>query len=148
MDAAIKIIKQHGIKGLQRGQGPTTVRESTGLCLYFTLIEKLTKDLTPVGCDKSNVPIYVPIIAGGVGGTFYWVFNYPFDYVKTLMQADTFGNFKYPTMWSCFKQQYALGGYSTFFKGYGICMLRSFPVNAAAITTYRFMQNLTGAHSH
>ena len=78
----------------------------------------------------------------------YWVFNYPFDYVKTLMQADTLGNFKYPNMLSCFKQQYAVGGLQTFFKGYGVCMMRSFPVNAAAITVYRFMQKVTGTHSH
>lgn len=104
--------------------------------------------MTPANCDKNNVPIYVPLIAGGIGGTMYWVFNYPFDYVKTLMQADTFGKFKYPTMMSCFKEQYALGGWQTFFKGYVVCMMRSFPVNAAAITVYRFMQRITGTHSH
>lgn len=26
LDAAVKIFKQHGFKGLNRGQGPTTVR--------------------------------------------------------------------------------------------------------------------------
>ena len=64
------------------------------------------------------------------------------------MQADTFGKFKYPTMVSCFKEQYALGGWRSFFKGYVICMMRSFPVNAAAIFVYRFMQKITGTHSH
>jgi solute carrier family 25 carnitine/acylcarnitine transporter 20/29 len=38
VDAVVKIFKNHGIKGLFRGQGPTTVRESTGLALYFTVI--------------------------------------------------------------------------------------------------------------
>lgn len=71
------------------------------------------------------------------------MFNYPFDYVKTLMQSDKFGEFKYPTMASCFREQYAAGGWQTFFKGYGICMMRSVPVNAAAITVYRFMQRIT-----
>ena len=107
----------------------------------------MTQYLTPPNAGK-NVPIYVPLIAGGIGGTFYWVFNYPFDYVKTLMQSDTFGKFKYPTMMSCFREQYRLGGWQTFFKGYVICMMRSFPVNAAAVATYRTMQQLTGAVSH
>ena len=147
MDAVVKIFKQWGIKGLNRGQIPTTIRESTGLCLYFSLIERVTQYLTPPNAG-SNVPIYVPMIAGGVGGTFYWVFNYPFDYVKTLMQSDKFGDFKYPTMMSCFREQYRIGGWSTFFKGYGICMMRSFPVNAAAVATYRTMQKLTGTVSH
>jgi solute carrier family 25 carnitine/acylcarnitine transporter 20/29 len=148
LDATIKIFKQHGFKGLHRGQGPTTIRESTGLCLYFTVIEKLTAELTPPNVAKSDVPIYVPIIAGGIGGTSYWMFNYPFDYVKTLMQSDKFGEFKYKNMAQCFSEQFKQNGWRTFFKGYVICMMRSFPVNAAAITVYRFMQNVTGAKSH
>jgi solute carrier family 25 carnitine/acylcarnitine transporter 20/29 len=94
------------------------------------------------------VPIYVPILAGGIGGTSYWMFNYPFDYVKTLMQSDKFGEFKYKNMISCFKDQYATGGWRAFFKGYVICMMRSFPVNAAAITVYRFMQKVTNVGTH
>lgn len=90
----------------------------------------------------------MPLIAGGLGGTMYWVFNYPFDYVKTLMQSDKFGEFKYPNMISCFREQYRLGGWKTFFKGYVICMMRSFPVNAAAVATYRVMQKFTGHVSH
>ena len=43
LDAGAKIFKNQGIKGLFRGQAPTTVREATGLSLYFTVIEKLTK---------------------------------------------------------------------------------------------------------
>lgn len=124
------------------------MRESTGLCLYFTVIEKVTKSLTPPNSHPNNVPIHVPLIAGGVGGTMYWVFNYPFDYVKTLMQSDKFGEFKYPNMASCFREQYSLGGWRTFFKGYVICMMRSFPVNAAAVATYRAMQRFTGHVSH
>jgi solute carrier family 25 (mitochondrial carnitine/acylcarnitine transporter), member 20/29 len=108
----------------------------------------VTKELTPKDLGEKSVPIYVPIMAGGIGGTSYWVFNYPFDYVKTLMQSDALGNFRYPTMMSCFRDQFKLGGYSTFFKGYGICLMRSFPVNAAAVTVYRAMQTLTGAKSH
>ena len=146
LDATFKIFKQYGFRGLHRGQGPTTVRESTGLGLYFTVIEYLTTKLTPPNTDKNNVPIYVPLIAGGIGGTFYWVFNYPFDYVKTLMQTDKLGDLKYKSMAQCFSEQFKLGGWRAFYKGYLICMMRSFPVNAAAIVVYRFMQKITGTH--
>jgi hypothetical protein len=76
------------------------------LCLYFTVIEKLTEILSLPGVTKADQPFYVPLIAGGVGGTSYWMFNYPFDYVKTLMQSDKFGEFKYQTMVQCFRDQY------------------------------------------
>ncbi len=49
LDATKKIFQQYGFKGLNRGQGPTTIRESTGLCLYFSVIEYLTQKLTPPG---------------------------------------------------------------------------------------------------
>jgi len=104
--------------------------------------------LTPVGVEKSKVPFYVPFLAGGIGGTSYWMLNYPFDYVKTLMQSDKFGDYKYPNMLSCFKDQYRYGGWQIFFKGYGICMMRSFPVNAVTIFVYRSIQNLTGVGNH
>jgi solute carrier family 25 carnitine/acylcarnitine transporter 20/29 len=109
------------------------------------VIEYLTAKLTPPGVDKNSVPIYVPMVSGGVGGTAYWVFNYPFDYVKTLMQSDKLGDLKYKSMAQCFSDQYRQGGWRTFYKGYLICLMRSFPVNAAAITVYRFMQKVTGS---
>ena len=147
LDAMVKIVKNHGIKALYRGQGPTLVRESTGLAFFMTVVDIITRKLTPPGTDKNNVPFYVPLIAGGVGGTTYWMFNYPFDYVKTIMQSDKFGDYKYPNMMSCFKEQYAMGGWRAFFKGYVICMCRSFPVNACFVFTYRTMQKLTGTAS-
>ena len=63
----------------------------------------VTRNLTPAGVDKNNVPVYVPLLAGGIAGTTYWMFNYPFDYVKTLMQSDKFGDYKYKNMAQCFR---------------------------------------------
>ena len=92
--------------------------------------------------------MYVTLVVGGFAGIFYWVFNYPFDYVKTLMQSDKFGDFKYKSMLDCFQKEYKAHGINAFYKGYLICMLRSFPVNAALLLTYRFMQRITGVTSH
>ena len=137
------------MKALFRGQAPSTVRESTGLMFYFTTIEKVTDLLTPAGVtSKKDLPVYVPFLAGGIGGTTYWMFNYPFDYVKTMMQSDKFGEFRYKSMADCFVQQYRENGWRTFFKGYVICMMRSFPVNSAMMVTYRLMQRLSGVSSH
>ena len=119
------------------------------MALYFTTIEKITDALTPAGVtNKVDLPVYVPFIAGGVGGTMYWAFNYPFDYVKTLMQTDKLGDFKYKSTLQCFQESYKNHGMGGFFKGYLICMMRSFPVNAAAIVVYRLMQRLSNAATH
>ena len=109
----------------------------------------MTDYLTPKGVtDKSHLPFYVPFLAGGTAGTSYWVFTYPIDYVKTAMQTDKLGNFKYVNTLDCIKQKYAEHGLKGFYKGYVICMLRSFPVNAASIIVYRLMQRLTGVKAH
>ncbi len=108
----------------------------------------MTKILAPPDVHQNEVPIYVPLIAGGMGGIAAWMFNYPVDYVKTLMQSDKLGDFKYPTMASVFREQYRLGGWRVFFKGYLICMMRSLPVNSISVAIYRVMQRLTGHVSH
>lgn len=101
--------------------------------------------LTPEGIvQKKDMPIYVPFLAGGFGGSFYWSFNYPIDYVKTLMQTDNLDNKKYHSTLQCFRDKYAEHGIRGFYKGYVICMMRSLPTNAAAIVVYRLMQRVTG----
>lgn len=125
------------------------MREGTGLVLYLSTIEMITDYLTPKGVvDKSTLPFYIPFLAGGIGGTMYWAFNYPIDYVKTAMQTDKLGDFKYKTTMDCFRQKYQEHGVKGFFKGYTICMMRSFPVNAASIIVYRFMQRITNVQAH
>ncbi len=105
--------------------------------------------MTPAGVtNKNDLPLYVPFIAGGIGGTAYWAFNYPFDYVKTLMQTDKLDDPKYKSTLQCFRDSYNVHGIRGFFKGYVICMMRSFPVNAAAIVVYRTMQKISNVATH
>ena len=109
----------------------------------------MTDLFTPEGVtSKKDLPFWIPFIAGGIGGSTYWVLNYPVDYVKTLMQTDKFGEFKFKSTLDCFKTQFQEGGIRTFYKGYVICMMRSFPVNAAAMVTYRIMQRISNVASH
>jgi len=64
------------------------------------------------------------------------------------MQTDKLDNPKYQSMIQCFRESYNAHGAKGFFKGYVICMMRSFPVNAAAIVVYRTMQKLSNVGSH
>lgn len=95
LNALIVIFQKYGVAGVYKGMVPSVTRECTGLTFFFTVIDYLTKKLTPHGVSKKDTPFYVPFIAGGLGGTAYWAFNYPIDYVKTLMQSDSFEKPKY-----------------------------------------------------
>lgn len=81
---------------------------------------------------------------GGFSGSISWLFTYPIDYVKTLIQSDDINQRKFVSAIDCVKKQYKAEGIRTFFKGLGITMLRSFPVNGAGFLTFESMMRLTG----
>jgi len=41
----------------------------------------------PEGQGSSSAPIMTAFFAGGLAGCNSWLFTYPIDYVKTLMQS-------------------------------------------------------------
>jgi len=73
-----------------------------------------------------------------MAGISFWLFAYPFDYVKTLMQTDNLEktNAKYKGMIDCFSKEFKAGGLSTFYKGLGVAFLRAAFVNAGAFFSF------------
>lgn len=90
----------------------------------------------PKGEDSSKAPITAAFLAGGLAGVNSWIFTYPIDYVKTLTQSQNLDMLTYKNAWDCAKKQYNHEGYRTFFKGLGITILRSFPVNGTAFLSF------------
>jgi solute carrier family 25 carnitine/acylcarnitine transporter 20/29 len=68
-------------------------------------------------------------IAGGISGSSSWLLSYPIDYVKTVIQSQQIENIKYKSAIDCVIKKYKEEGVKTFFKGLGVTLLRSFPVN-------------------
>lgn len=68
-------------------------------------------------------------IAGGISGSSSWLLSYPIDYVKTVIQSQQIENIKYKSGIDCAIKKYKEEGVKTFFKGLGVTLLRSFPVN-------------------
>ena len=75
---------------------------------------------------------------------FSWLFTYPIDYVKTLVQSDSLEPRKYKSAIDCARTQYHREGVKTFFKGLGVTMLRSFPVNGVGFLSFEWMMRMTG----
>ena len=78
----------------------------------------------------------ISFFAGGIAGSASWFFSYPVDYIKTKMQSQNLYDLKYRNSMDCAKQMYKKEGIRTFFKGLGITLLRSFPVNGVAFLSY------------
>uniref|UniRef100_A0A915D7V5 Cilia- and flagella-associated protein 36 n=1 Tax=Ditylenchus dipsaci TaxID=166011 RepID=A0A915D7V5_9BILA len=81
------IIRQHGYKSLTRGLLATQLRDTTGIGIYFASYEYMARKMSKDGQMESLTSVQL-LLAGGMAGTFSWMFNYPVDVIKTRFQAD------------------------------------------------------------
>lgn len=136
VDAGIQIYKKYGIRGLYLGFNTTLFREVIALSEYFGCYELAMRVSSPDGDDSSKTPIFVSFLAGGTAGAVSWMFSYPIDYVKTVYQSQSLEDIKYRSGLDCARQKYREEGIRTFFKGLGVTMLRSFPVNGVGFLVF------------
>lgn len=92
--------------------------------------------LSPENEDPSQAPVFGAFLAGGLAGCSSWLFTYPIDYVKTVIQSQIPSNIQYKSAMDCAKRKYKEEGLRTFFKGFGVTMMRSFPVNGAGFFSF------------
>ncbi|KAI1713292.1 mitochondrial carrier protein [Ditylenchus destructor] len=131
------IIQQHGWKPLTRGLLATQLRDSTGIGVYFAAYEFLARKMSPDGQMESLNSLQL-LLAGGLAGTFSWLFNYPVDVIKTRFQADD----SYKNYMEVINKMYAERGARTFFVGLGSTLIRAFPTNAATFFTVEWTYRL------
>lgn len=86
------------------------------------------------------------MIGGAFAGITFWIFAYPMDYVKTLLQTDSLNKSeaKYKGMIDCFNQQMKNAGLSTFYKGLGVALVRAAFVNAGAFFSFEAALRMLG----
>ena len=70
------------------------------------------------------------LIAGPAAGVGFWLFIYPADYAKTMLQTDSFTSPKYKGWIDCLKKE-APKGVRVIFTGYGIMVVRAMVCSAA-----------------
>jgi len=60
----------------------------------------------PEGKGSLHAPLMASFLAGGLAGANSWLFTYPIDYIKTLMQSQNLENIKYKTSMKCAIDKY------------------------------------------
>jgi hypothetical protein len=91
----------------------TIARECSAFTIYFTTYVKL-KELMPEHT----------LLNGGIAGCASWALTYPLDTIKTCRQSHV--------PW---RKEYV-------FRGFGVCMLRAFVVNAMNFYIYEFLHDV------
>jgi len=129
-----KIFKEDGLFGMYRGSVVSIVRDIPGNAVYFSVYESLKKFFTPKG--EKLPPIYYLILSGGSAGIAYWSAIYPIDTIRTRIQIQRPVNGRYQGIIECTKKLYYEKGIRGFYRGYFLCILRSFPISAVNFSIY------------
>ncbi|SCU92510.1 LAME_0F00276g1_1 [Lachancea meyersii CBS 8951] len=140
LDCARQLIKQGA---LMHGFTATTMRTSHGFGVYFSTYEALIANQASRGVARQDIPAWKVCIFGAFSGAFFWALTYPFDVVKSVMQADDFRNPRYGrNVLSVAKAIYQERGIKAFGKGFVPTMLRSLPVNGATFAAFEISMRL------
>ncbi|KAL4735372.1 mitochondrial carrier domain-containing protein [Aspergillus similis] len=134
-----QITATSGLTGLYRGQVPTMLREFGSYGVWFSVYEYLVSNLStsPCSSDQSQraqesvteMPKWKVASCGALTGIILWGVNYPFDVVKSKMQANGVGSKqRYWGVRDVVSQTWRQDGLRGFWRGVGMAMGRAVPV--------------------
>jgi solute carrier family 25 carnitine/acylcarnitine transporter 20/29 len=170
---AREILGNHGVAGLYRGLGATAARQCPGFVAYFGSYDATRSALLPslrrrrrrrgddgdddgissaaattanaTGGRRRRDELLASIAAGGLSGTLSWAIVYPLDLIKTRIQslphdcrAREWG------MVSVGSDVVRRHGWRALYRGFGITMMRAFPVNGIIFPTYEMTSEALG----
>ncbi|KAL4794764.1 mitochondrial carrier domain-containing protein [Aspergillus venezuelensis] len=146
---------QSGLMGLYRGQTPTMLREFGSYGVWFSVYESLlshlaspppdpfTKQPSTTKEERKDIPTYKIASCGIITGLVLWSVNYPFDVVKSKMQADGFGSQRvYSNMRDVVRQTWNLHGLNGFYRGLGPTLARAVPVSAGTFVVVEMVRKV------
>lgn len=135
--------QKNGIAGCYRGLLLTIMRETPSYGVYFATFEGIRLFWAKEGMLNG----YQLLMAGGFSGIAAWMSTYPFDVVKTRIQAQpllaprlsqslTGRRFSQQGILSHFKSIFKEEGLPGFFRGITATIIRAFPTNAVILSVY------------
>ncbi|KAI8810155.1 mitochondrial carrier domain-containing protein [Cladochytrium replicatum] len=147
-DFVRKVYGTYGIAGIYKGQAITVLREFQGYGAYFLTYEWLVQETVRRLGKKSRkeVPVSLQCGYGAFAGYALWLTVYPIDSIKSKLQTDAFDLSKkaYKSALDCARITFKADGLAGFYRGFGACMLRAGPVNAATFVAYETTMNMIG----
>jgi hypothetical protein len=137
LDCAAKTLRNEGAAAFTKGFGMISASRAVGLPPYFLaynyfrgLYARLLAPPPPPALDGRAPPPppgYVFMLAGVSAGVFFWLASYPFDLLKTRVQASKGAASPLRMARDVVKEQGPRGLY----RGLGACLLRAVPANAS-----------------
>ena len=140
IDCAIDIWRGHGLRGVYKGVWACFVRD-VGICsygMYYGVYEVVRQRLlvAPEGGATRQIHPLKTIAAGAACGLVSWSWCYPFDVIKSKVQATPFSVEAVTPIGRVAKVIWQTQGWRGFFAGYSVMAVRSVPSNAATFFGY------------
>lgn len=119
------------VKSYFSGLSITFTREVPGFAIYFSVYNKLK--------GNGNLSIANNFVNGALAGTSAWIFIYPQDSIKTIIQ----GSYKTDKkITDIAKNIYANGGIRSFYKGFHLCVIRACLLHGSVLATMEYINKL------
>ena len=131
-------LKDLNIRFLYKGFTPTFFREMPGFAIYFTTYEFLKKK-TFTDYNK-KIDYTRSFIYGGIAGVTSWIFIYPQDKIKTILQSGkekTSSN----TIKNIINTIYQNGGIKQFYSGFGWAAARAVLLHSGTFCMMEYLSN-------
>jgi len=126
------------------------IRTLTRLCYSFWSYELCQRWFARQYEMPERSPIEV-LISGGVAGVVTWASIYPLDVIKTVLQSQSWSSESESLLagprrplnsLEVARQIYRSDGLGAFYRGFGVCSIRAFIVNAVQWYTYEKIMEL------
>lgn len=136
VDCAKKIFQNYGLKGVYQGLCSTILRECPAYAIYFGVYETLMQMSLKKYNSKSEIPLFHIMSYGALSGVLLWVGTFPFDVIKSRIQADNINDRKYKSILQTFNHIVKENGVGGLYKGLPPCLVRAPFINAATFLTF------------
>ena len=139
IDCFKKYYRTLGLRALFQGQCATLIRDMPALGSYFSSYHFCNDEM------KKHVEseVITSFISGAIAGAVSWCVVYPMDVVKSTIQSLPLTvNKSELKVWYVLRNIYNKYGWKQLYRGMGISILRSLPVNAVVFPVYEATRKL------
>ncbi len=119
-----------------KGLSATFTREIPGFAIYFSTYEGLKNKFY----SNKSIDISSSFIFGGLSGITAWVFIYPQDRIKTIIQSQNTNNVSANiNISTLIKKIYMTGGFRQFYKGFSFAAARAILLHSGTFCTMELL---------
>ena len=125
-----------------KGLSATFTREVPGFAIYFSTYEGLKNHFY----KNKDISIISSFIFGGMSGTMAWIFIYPQDRIKTIIQSNnTKGDNNNISL--LIKNIYNTGGLKQFYKGFSFAVGRAILLHSGTFSMMEILNKYSGPYN-